>query len=231
MVHSTQFIYWPAFSSYTFSFYVFRASPPHFLYLTNIYLSTSAELVTLPLEYCDQNWCKQIHKGYYHLTFKFAPKTVLETLLIIFMSVSHYMGLESKYSVEPFSSSLMSTSLWSHGLQHASRPCPSPTPRACTNSCPLSRWCHPAIPSSVVPTSSRLQSFPASGSFPKSQFFTSSGQRFGVSASASVLPMNIQDWFPLGLTGLIFLQSKGLSRIFSKITVQKHQFFTAQLSL
>ena len=231
MVHSTQLIYWPAFSSYTFSFCVFRASPPHFLYLTNIYLSTSAELVTLPLEYCDQNWCKQIHKGYCHLTLKFAPKTVLETLLIIFMSVSHYMGLESKYSVETFSSSLMSNSLWPHGLQHARLPCPSPTSRACTNSCPLSRWCHPTIPSSAVPTSSRLESFPASGSFPKSQFFASSGQRFGVSASASVLPMNTQDGFPLGLTGLIFLQSKGLSRIFSKITVQKHQFFSAQLSL
>ena len=144
------------------------------------------------------------------------------------------MGLESKCSVEPFSQfshSVMSSSLWPHGLQHARLPCPSPTLRACTNSCPLSWWCHPTIPSSVVPFSSCLQSFPASGSFPMRQFFASSGQRIGVSASASVLPMSIQDWFPLGLTDLIFLQSKGLSRIFSNTTVQKHQFFSAQFSL
>ena len=99
------------------------------------------------------------------------------------------------------------------------------------NSCSLSWWCHPTISSSVVPFSSLLQSFPASGSFPMSQFFTSSGQSIGVSASASVLPMNIQDWFPLGWTGWISLQSKGLSRVFSNITVQKHQFFGTQLSL
>ena len=109
--------------------------------------------------------------------------------------------------------------------------CPSPTPRACSNSCPSSWWCHPTISSSVIPFSSCLQSFPASGSFPKSQFFASGGQRFAASASASVLPMNIQDWFPLGLTGLISLQSKGLSRVFSTSIVQKHQFFGAQLSL
>ena len=104
--------------------------------------------------------------------------------------------------------------LWSHGLQHARPPCPSPTPRVYPNSCPLSRWCHPTISSSVVPFSC-LQSFPASGFFPMSQFFASSGQSIGVSASISVLPMNIQDWFPLGWTGWISLQSKGLSRIFS----------------
>ena len=110
-------------------------------------------------------------------------------------------------------------------------PCPSPTPGAYSNSCPSSRWCHPTISSSVVPFSSCLQSFPASGSFSiQSQFFTSGGQSIGVSASASVLPMNIQDWFPLGLTGLISLKSKGLSRVFSNITVQKHQFFGTQLS-
>ena len=97
----------------------------------------------------------------------------------------------------------------------------------CSNSCPLSWWCHPTILSSVIPFSSCLQSFPASGSFPMSQFFTSGGQSIGVSASASVLPMNIQDWFPLGLTGLVSLQSKGLSRVFSNTTVQKHQFFGA----
>ena len=110
-------------------------------------------------------------------------------------------------------------------------PCPSPTPRGGSNSCPSSRWCHPAISSSVVPFSSCLQSFPASGSFPISQFFTSGDQSIGVSASTSVLPMNIQDWSPLGWTVWISLQSKGLSRVFSNTTVQKHQFFGAQLSL
>ena len=109
-------------------------------------------------------------------------------------------------------------------------PCPSPTPRACSNSCPSSWWCHPTISSSVIPFSC-LQSFPASGSFPMSQFFASGGHSIGVSVSASVLPMNIQDWFPLGLTGWISLESKGLSRVFSNTTVQKHQFFDTQLSL
>ena len=118
--------------------------------------------------------------------------------------------------------------LW---LQHARLPCPSPTPGACSNACPSSWWCHPTISSSVVPITSCLQSFPASGSFPMSQFFASGGQRIGVSVSASVLPMNIQDWFPFRLTGLISLQSKGLSRVFSSTIVQKHQFFSAQLSL
>jgi len=115
-------------------------------------------------------------------------------------------------------------------LQHTRLPCPSPSSRACSNSCPLSRWCHPTISSSVIPFSSHLQSFPASGSFPMSQFFTSGDQIIGVSASASVLPMTIQHWFPLGWTGLISLQSKKLSRVFNT-TVQKHQFFGAQLSL
>ena len=117
-----------------------------------------------------------------------------------------------------------------HGLQHARPPCPSPIPGVYPNSCPLSQWCHPTISSSVVPFTSCLQSFPASGSFPMSQFFPSGGQSIGVSASASVLPMNIQDIFPLGWTGWISLQSKGLSRVFSNTTVQKHQFFSAQLS-
>ena len=103
--------------------------------------------------------------------------------------------------------------------------------RVYTNSCPLSQWCHPTISSSVVPFSSRLQSFPASGAFQMSQFFVSGGQSVGVSASPSVLPMNIQDWFPLGQTGWISLQSKGLSRVFSNTIVQKHQFFSTQLSL
>ena len=124
----------------------------------------------------------------------------------------------------------MCDSLW-HWLEHARPPCPSPTPRACSNSCPSSGWCHPAISSSAVPFSSCSQSFPASGSFPMTQFFASGGQSIGASVSASVLPVNIQDWSPLGLTGLISLQSRGLSRIFSNTTVQKYQFFGAQLSL
>ena len=110
----------------------------------------------------------------------------------------------------------MSDSLWPHGLQHARFPCLSPTPKACSNSCSSSRWCHPTISSSVVPFSSCLQSFPASGSFPMSRFFASGGQSIGVSTSTSVLPMNIQDWFPSGWTGLISLKSKGLSRVFSR---------------
>ena len=126
---------------------------------------------------------------------------------------------------------VVSNSLWPHGLQHARHPCPSPTPRACSNSCPSSWWCHSTISSSVIPFSSCLQSFPASESFPVSQFFSSGGQSIEASASASVLPMNIQDLFPLGWTGLISLQFKGPSRVFSNTTVQKHQFFSAQLSL
>ena len=112
-----------------------------------------------------------------------------------------------------FSHSIMSDCLQPHGLQHARLPCPSPTPKACSNSCPSHQWCHPTISSSVIPFSSCPQSFPASGSFQKSQFFTSGGQSIGVSASASVPPMNIQDWFPLAWTGWISLQSKGLSRV------------------
>ena len=124
----------------------------------------------------------------------------------------------------------MSNSLQPHGLQHARLPCPSPTPRAYSNSCPSNQWCHLIISSSVVPFSSCLQSFPELGSFPMSQFFASGDQSIGISASTSVLPMNIQDWFPLGLTGWNSLQSKGLSRVFSSTMVQKHQFFSAQLS-
>ena len=122
------------------------------------------------------------------------------------------------------SHSIVSVSLRPHGLLHARLPCPSQTPRAYSNSCPLSRWCHGTISSSVISVSSCLHSFSASGSFQMSQFFTSSGQSIRVSASASVLPMNTQDWSPLGLTGWISLQSKGLSRVFSNTTVQKHQF-------
>ena len=121
--------------------------------------------------------------------------------------------------------------LWPHEPQHTRPPCLSPTPGVYSNSCPLSRWCHPTISSSVVPFSSRPQSFPTSGSFQMSQLFTSDGQSTGVSALTSVLPINTQDWSPLRWTSLISLQSKGPSRVFSNTTVQKHQFFGAQLSL
>ena len=124
----------------------------------------------------------------------------------------------------------MSDSLRLHGLQHARLPCPSPTPGACSNSCPPNQWHHLTISSSVMPFSFCLQTFSALWSFQMSQFFASGGQSIGASVSASVFPMNIQDWFPLGLTGWIFLQSKGLSRVFSNTTVQKHQFFGAQPS-
>ena len=123
----------------------------------------------------------------------------------------------------------MSDSLRPHGLQHTRPPCPSPTPGVYSNSCLSSWWCHPTISFSVIPFSFCLQSFPASGAFPRSQFSTSGGQNTGISASASVLPMNIQDWSLLGWTGWISLQSKGLLRVFS-ITIQKHRFFSAQLS-
>ena len=132
-----------------------------------------------------------------------------------------------------FSHSVMSDSLWSPGLQHIRHPCPSLSPRVCSNSCPLSQWCHPTISSSVAPFSfsSCPQSFSPSGSFPISWLFASGGQSIETSPSASVLPMNIQDWFPLGFTGWISLLPKGLSRAFSGTTVRMHQFFGAQLSL
>ena len=137
----------------------------------------------------------------------------------------------SDHSLVQFSRSVMSNSLQPHGLQYTRPPRPSITPGAYSNSCPLSQWCHPIISSSIIPFSSCLQSLPESGSFPMSHFFASDGQSIGVSASSSVLPMNIQDCFHLGWTGWIFLQSKGLSRVFSNTTVQKHQFFSIQLSL
>ena len=121
--------------------------------------------------------------------------------------------------------------LWPHEPQHARPSCPPPTPGVHPNPCPLSRWCHPTISSSAIPFSSCVQSFPASGSFQMSQFFTSGGQSIGVSASASVLPMNDQDWFPLGWTSWTSLQSKGPSGVFSNTTGPKHQLFCAQLSL
>ena len=141
-----------------------------------------------------------------------------------------YSGrLYNTFSSVQFSYSVVSNSLRPHESHHTRPPWPPPTPGAYSNSCPSSWWCHPAISSSVVPFSSCPQSFPASGTFPISQLFVWGGQSTGVSTSESVLPMNIQDWFPLGWTGCISLQSKGLSRVFSNTTVQKHQFFCAQL--
>ena len=130
-----------------------------------------------------------------------------------------------------FSCSVVSDSMQPHEPQHARPPCPSPTAGVYPNPCPLSQWCHPTISSSVIPFSSCPQSFPASGSFQMSQLFASGGPSIGVSASTSVLPLNTQDWSPLGWTGWISLQSKRLSRVFSNTTVQKHQFFGTQLSL
>ena len=144
-------------------------------------------------------------------------------LYITFPRLIHLMTVQ-------FSHSVVSDSLRPHESQHARPPCPSPTPGVYSNSCPSNRWCHPTISSSVAPFSSCPQSLPASGSFPVSQLFPSGGQSFGVSALASVLPMNTQDWSPLGWTGWISVQSKGLSRVFSNTTVQKHQFFGTQLS-
>ena len=144
------------------------------------------------------------------------------------LSHLHIGSVESQPQGPPVSQlsrSAMSNSLWPHGLQHARLPCPSPSPRACSNSCPLSQWGHPTISSSVIPFAACLPSFPASGSFPMSQFFSWGGQSIGASTSASVFPMNIQGWFPLGLTSLISLQSKGFSRVFSNTTAQSHQFF------
>ena len=137
----------------------------------------------------------------------------------------------STFQILQFIHSVVSDSLQPHELQHTRPPCPSPSRRVYPNSCPFSRWCHPTTSSSDIPFSSCRQSFPGSGSFQMSLLFASGGQSIGVSASASVLPVNTQDWFPLGWTGWISLQSKGLSRVFSNATVQKHQFFSTQLSL
>ena len=170
---------------------------------------------------------------------------LITSVSVLFQILSHSEGLKlstykfgehhpthNTWCLIQFSSVTQSClTLQPHGLQHTRLPCPSSTPRACSNSCPSSQWCHPTISSSAVPFSSCLQSFQASQSFPMSQFFPSGGQIIDVWASASVLPMNIQGWFPLGLTGLISLQSKGLLRVFSSSTVQKHQFFGTQLSL
>ena len=147
------------------------------------------------------------------------------------MFTHNFYFYTSLFSSVQFRRSVVSDSLRPHEPQHARPPCPSPTPRVHPNPCPLSRWCHPTISSSVVLFSSCPQSFPGSGSFPMSQLSASGGQSIGVFASKSVLPMNTQDSSPLGRTGWIPLKSKGLSRVFSNTTVQKHQFFSAQLSL
>ena len=151
------------------------------------------------------------------LTLVTTVSKIMLTLIVLLFSVQ-------------FSHSVVSDSLWPHELQHTRPPCPSPTPRVYSNSCPWSWWCHPAISDSVVPFSSCPQSLPASESFPMSQLFSWDGQSIGVSASVSVLPKNTQDWSPLWWTGWISLQFKGLSRVFSNTTVQKHKFFCAQLS-
>ena len=159
-------------------------------------------------------------------------------IIYLFFTLQYFIGFaihqhEStmrKFSSVQFSLSVVSNSLRPHGLQHARFPCLSPTLRACSNSCPLSQWCHSTTSSSVVPFSSHLQSFPASGSFQMNWLFTSGGQSIGASALASNFPVKIQDWFHLRLTGLISLQSKGLSRVFSNTTVQKHQFLCTQPS-
>jgi len=157
---------------------------------------------------------------------------MLNTCYVMFQRKAiSIMLLMLGFSSVQFSCSVVSNSLWPHRLQHARLPCPSPTPVVYSNSCPLSWWCHPTISSSVIPFSSCLQFFPASGSFQISQLLASGGQSIAASTSASVLAMNIQYWFPLGWIGWISLQSKGLSRIFSNTTVQKHTFFGAQLSL
>ena len=161
-----------------------------------------------------------LQENNHHRASQLSSKDVKE------ISVVH----KDKTSSVQFSRSVMSNSLRPNELQHAGPPCPSPTPGVYSNSCPSSRWCHPAISSSVVPFSSCPQSLPASGSFPMSQLFAWGGQSTGVSASVPVLPMNTQDLSPSGWTGWISLQSKGLSRVFSNTTVQKHQFFSTKLS-
>ena len=159
-------------------------------------------------------------------TSNWARTRFIPTPLLI-CTVLHNFG----FHLLLLSSSVMSDSLQHQGLQHTRLPCPSPIPRACSNSSPLSQWCHPTISFSVTPFSSGTQPFPALGSFLMSWLFASGAQSIGVSASTSVPPINIHGWFPLELTGLISLLSKGLSKVFSNTTVQKHQFFRAQLSL
>ena len=175
----------------------------------------------------------------YFVSFRYTAKwfsyTCFLHILFHFRLLQNIAYSSLCYAVIPcsiqFSHSVVSDSLWPHELQHARPPCPSPTPGVYPNSCLLSQWCHPTISFSVLPFSSCPQSFPASGTFQMSQLFASGSHNIGVSASKSVLPMNTQDWSPLGWTGWSSLQSKGLSRVFSNTTVQKYQFFSPQLSL
>ena len=193
-------------------------SPPALLpkaYLTSHSRMSDSEWVITPLQ-LSKSRC-------------FLYNYSLYSLHLFLISSASIRSLQ--FSSVQFSLSVVSNSLWTHGLQHARLPCPSLTPGAYSDSCLSNKWCHPTISSSVIPSSSCLHFFPASGSFPRSQFFTSGGQSIGVSVSLSVLPVTIQDWFLLGWTGWISLQSKGLSRVFFNTTVQKHQFFGAQLSL
>ena len=182
-------------------------------------------LKRLPFNWTVNNslWCPSVYR---HIDLS-TVKEVKDFFFFFIRKVS-----ADTCSLKLFSSVVQSCpdSLRPHEPQHARPPCPSPTPGVHPNPCPSSRWCHPTISSSVIPFSSYPQSFPASGSFPMSQLFTSGGQSIAVSASTSVLPMNTQDWSPLGWTGWISLQSKGLSRVFSSTIVQKYQFFSAQPS-
>ena len=180
------------------------------------------EIVRLPCDFLKQNF-------YFIIVLNFQNIVKIVQRVPVCLTTSSPI-INILHSVQ-FSCSVMSDSLRSHEPHHARPPCPSPTPGVHQNPCPLSRWCHPIISSSVVPFSSCPQSFPASGSFPVSQLFASSGQSIGFSASASLLPMNTQGWSPSEWTGWISLQSKGLSRVFSNTTVQKHRFFSTQLSL
>ena len=182
-----------------------------------------------------QHWEKDLERFWVFLHIMLSNRSLLSNRnkMQTMGGILNYlvMALKIKINSVQFSCSVMSDSFQLHGLQHASPPCPSLTPGAYSNSRPLSQWCHPTTSSSVISFSSCLQSFPAWESFQMSQFFSSGGQSTGVSALASVLPKNIQDWSPLGWTGWISLQSRGLSRVFSNTIVQKHQFFGAQLSL
>ena len=203
---------------------------------SNLYPSLSLVYLNHRIDSCN---CSYINNDIFegrniHFRSKYKRNKWYNVLIfqikLLYVSLMVTEKQKSMVSSVQFSGTVVSDSLWPHGPQYARPPCPSPTPRACSNSCPSSRWCHPTISSSVFPFPSCLQSLPASGSFTVGHFFTSGGQSIGASASASVLPMNTQGWSPLGWTGWISLQSKGLSRVFSNTAVQTHQFCGAQPS-
>ena len=205
------------------------------------YLQVFPSLALGPWPSCFISSCKQWSSYTHAFIDVLSPGPGLNTFMALFISEKHMWKegrlyviasmMFSIFSSVQLSRSVVSDSLRPHEPQHARPPCPSPTPGVHPNPCPSSQWCHPAISSSVIPFSSCPQSFPASGSFPMSQFFTSGGQSIAVSASTSVLPMNTQDWSPLGWNSWISLQFKGLSRVSSNTTVQNHQFLGDQLSL